>query len=106
MRNRLVLALGTWCLLFLSAQGGLAGEVVIHNGGSLTVATGSTLLMNCNGLTVETGGSFVVDGGTVLERGPLTLEGGIYSVAGRLEKCGGAFYVIPGPQGKGAIICL
>lgn len=106
MTKRLFLAIGICCLFSLSAQEGRAGEVIIHDGGSLTVATGSTLLMNCYGLTVETGGSFVVDGGTVLKRGKLTLEGGIYSVAGRVEKCWRAFYVIPGPQGKHTVICL
>ncbi len=95
-------------LLLLHAQGAKAGELIIHDEGALTVMNDSILLMNCNDLTIETGGTFTLNGGTVEKRGRLTLEnGGQYIIlSGTLDKCFKSFYVIPGPNGKNAIICL
>ncbi len=84
-----------------------AGEMVVHNGGAVTIKSGSILLMNCNNLTIENGGIFTVGGGVVRQRGKLIVEaGGQYVIeSGKVEQCH-TFYVIPGAEGKGAVICL
>lgn len=88
---------GVCCLfLLLPFQATKAGELIIHDGGSLTVNTDSTLLMNCNDFTIESGGSFTLDGGAVESRGRLILEGGgVYTIiSGTVDKC---YNLIPGP---------
>jgi hypothetical protein len=91
-------------LVLLKAQ---AGEMIVHNEGTVTIKSGSVLLMNCNNLTIENGGIFTVDGGVVRQRGKLIVEaGGQYIIdSGRVENCH-TFYVIPGTPGQGAVICL
>ncbi len=88
-----------------NAQG---GELIIHDEGSITIEADSTLLMNCNELTIESGGTFTVNGGIVEKRGKLILEsGGLYSIiSGTVEKCYKSFYVLPNSEGGAAIICL
>lgn len=109
-RKELVTGVAALALLGvqLSAPDVYAGELVVHNCGRVTVKSGSILLMNCNNLTVEAGGSFIVDGGEVLRRGRLTVEeGGEYVIeSGKVDKCYKSYYVIPGPAGNGAVICL
>jgi hypothetical protein len=91
-------------LILLNAE---AGELIVHNGGTVTIKSGSVLLMKCSDLTIENGGIFTVEGGAVLQRGKLRVEaGGHYTVeSGKVEQCR-AFYVIPGAEGQGAVIYL
>jgi hypothetical protein len=109
LTRSLLTTIGICCLFFLllveNTQG---GELIIHDGGTITVETDSTLFMNCNDLTIESGGTFIVNGGAVEERGKLVLEsGGLYSIiSGTVEKCYKSFYVIPGSNGRTVIICL
>ncbi len=74
----------------------------------MTVESGSTLLLNCNTTTIESGGTFTLNGGTVEKLGKLIVEnGGHYTKSpGTVKKCYRSYYVIPGPNGKKAIICL
>ncbi|MDD3814090.1 MAG: hypothetical protein PHZ02_05540 [Desulfocapsaceae bacterium] len=93
-------------LLFhpLNTQG---GELIIHDGGAVTVNTDSTLLLNCNNLTIENNGTFTLNGGAIERRGKLLLEsGGLYTlISGTVDMCK-FFYVIPCSDGKRTIICL
>lgn len=106
LRMMRVLAGICFCLMLILPKA-QAGEMIIHNGGTVTIKSGSVLLMNCNNLTIENGGIFTVDGGSVRQRGKLILEtGGQYVIdSGKVENCH-AFYVIPGVEGKGAVIYL
>lgn len=85
-----------------------AGDLIVHDGGTMTVKSGSVLLMNCNNLTIENGGVFTVDGGLVQQRGKLLVQpGGQYDIGfATVEKCYKTFYVIPDAAGKGTVICL
>lgn len=106
LRIMRILAGACLCLLLilLNAE---AGELIVHNGGTVTIKSGSVLLMNCNKLTIEDGGNFIVEGGTLLQRGKLRVEaGGQYTVeSGKVVQCH-AFYFIPGVEGQGAVIYL
>jgi hypothetical protein len=97
---------GCGFLLTASPVCGLAGEMIVHNGGSMTIKTGSTLLLNCNDLTIESGGIFTLDGGVVEKVGVVRVaSGGQYGgLSGRVGKCSKTFYVMPGINGKNAII--
>lgn len=110
MSLRMILTVVSICgFCFLrTVSEGQAGELILHDGGAVSVKNGSTLLLNCNNLTIENGGIFTVDGGVVAKRGKLIREaGGQYVIdSGKAEKCYKAFYVIPGMEGKGAVICL
>jgi len=95
-------------LIFSTSQKVQAAEIIIHNGGTIVVNSGSTLLLNCNNTTIEDGGMFTLNGGDIEKRGKLIVEnGGQYiRYSGSVDKCYKYFYVIPGPNGKKAIICL
>ncbi len=101
-----VLAGMCFCLLLILPKA-QAGEMIVHNGGTVTIKSGSVLLMNCTNLTIENGGIFTVDGGAVRQRGKLNVvAGGQYIIdSGRVENCH-TFYVIPGTEGHGAVIFL
>lgn len=106
LRIMRVVAGTCFCFLLILPKA-QAGEMIVHNGGTVTVKSGSALLMDCNNLTIENGGIFTVDGGTVLRRGKLAVEaGGQYVIeSGSVKNCH-TFYVIPGLEGMGPVICL
>ncbi len=66
------------CVLFLILNHNetQAGEIIIHDQGVLTISNGSILQMNCKNLTVENGGTFILDGGAIEKRGKLILNAG------------------------------
>lgn len=109
MLKSLLIAMGACGLLLFSPQlNGQAGELIIRDGGTMVIESESTLFLNCNDITIEKGGAFTLNGGTIKERGKLIVQsGGQYTISsGSVEKCYKSFYVIPTPDGKAAVICL
>jgi hypothetical protein len=111
MRKRLLSSAAA--LFFLtpwSGPGSVDAQVLtINNGSSLTV-NGRVLDVNCLDILVMNGGSLLLEGGTIQDREVLTVEpGGIFvNNAGTVLNCsaGNSFYVIPTLTGKAVIITL
>lgn len=80
-------------VLIIMPQMVKAAELMIHDQGELTISSGGILQMNCNRLTVKSGGTLLVDGGAIKQLGPLVIEpGGTYTIySGTVERC---FYPI------------
>lgn len=84
MRINNITAYISTCILTLLMLPALsfASELTIRDGSTLTVGADSTLFLDCAKVTIETGGTFLVSGGTVNKRGVLKRDAGAtYTVA-------------------------
>lgn len=75
--------------LFLLPSISNSGELIIHDGSTLTVGENSSLIMDCAPVTIESGGTFLVDGGVVTQRGELVkYVGATYTIlSGSVDTC-------------------
>ena len=66
-----------------------SGELIIHDGSTLTVGENASLIMDCAPVTIESGGAFLVDGGMVTKRGELIkYVGATYTIlSGSVDTC-------------------
>ncbi|WP_028580988.1 hypothetical protein [Desulfogranum japonicum] len=85
-----------------------AGTLTIGSGSTFDI-NGGSLLMNCQNITIQNGGTLLLQDGSLIQRNFVTVEsGGTYTKTGGTEtQCSGnRFYFLFNKEGRPVIFCL
>lgn len=87
MRKKCLLIIAVLVVVLCNSGVVISGNLIIGDGSTLTI-NGSTLDINCSSIYVQTGGSLLLQSGTIRDLGSITVDpGATYDNSGTVVNC-------------------